>query len=283
MKRFILLFAVFCTMTCGFAQSRSNTNTAKEVKEVREMIDSLADAHDTQREAVYALMEETMMAVVDSLVETGMYMNALDLLDSIQVNWKNITGSEPSPRIYLSKGDIQMQLEEWRELAKTTEECLSLHKTDITDKVAGIMYSMQGSAYKNLKEYQKAIRAYEEGSYYYTKTGEVGSQADMLCSMANCYAKIGKYTMASSFYEKGFNKFLEYFGTTRSYLLRNGLYVSDAYKKAVLGVFGAHLFGMAVFEQDYGSRLESQEYLLMAAHCGNASAKSEYQRIYGNK
>ena len=277
MKRFVLLFAVFCTMTCGFAQSRSNTYTAKEV---REMTDSLTD---TQREAVYALTEEIMMGVVDSLAETGMYMKALDLLDSIQVNWKNTTGREPSPRIYLSKSNIQMQLEEWGELAKTTEECLSLHKTDITDKVAAIMYSLQGNAYRNLKEYQKAIRAYEEGSYYYTKTGEVGSQADMLCSMAICYAKIGKYTMASSFYEKGFNKFLEYFGTTRSYLLRNDLYVSDAYKKTVLGLFGAHLLNMAIFEQDYGSRIESQEYLLMAAHCGNTGAKSEYQRIYGNR
>lgn len=283
MKRFILLFAVFCTMTCGFAQSRSNTNTAKEVKEVREMIDSLADAHDVQREAVYAFMEETMIAVVDSLVETGMYMNALDLLDSIQVNWKYITGSEPSPRMYISKGNILNHLEEWGELVKTTEECLSIHKEDITDRIAALMYSMQGSAYRNLKVYQKAIRSYEEGAYYYTKIEDSGSQGDMLCSMAACYAKIGKYTMAFSFYEKGFNKFLEYFGTTRSYLLRNDLYVSDVYKKAVLGVFGAHLFGMAVFEQDYGSRLESQEYLLMAAHCGNAGAKSEYQRIYGNK
>ena len=275
MKRFILLLMACITMACGFAQNRSK---AEAVKSMREVTDSLTDE---QRDALFMLTEEIMLAGVDSIMNTGMFMKALDLIDSIQVNWKSFTGREPSPRMYISKGNILMHLEEWGELVKTTEECLSIHKEDITDRIAALMYSMQGSAYRNLKEYQKAIRSYEEGAYYYTKIEDSGSQGDMLCSMAKCYGELGKYTMASSFYEKGFNKFLEYFGTTRSALLRSNFYVNDSYKNTVLGVFAAHLFSMAVFEQDYGSRLDSKDYLLMSAHCGDSSARSEYQRIYG--
>ena len=275
MKRIILLLVVTFTMTCGFAQNRSKTES---MKEMREMTDSLTDE---QKDALFALTEDIMLARVDSIMNTGMFMKALDLMDSIQVNWKSFTGREPSPRMYRTKGLILMNLEEWAELVKTTEECLSVHKTGINDKESAILYSMQGTSYGNLKEYQKAIRSYEEGAYYYTKIGDSGSQGDMLCSMAKCYGELGKYTMAFSFYEKGFNKFLEYFDTTRSALLRNNLYVSDSYKKTVLGVFAAHLFSMAVFEQDYGSRLDSKDYLLMSAHCGDSSARSEYQRIYG--
>lgn len=274
MKRIILLFVVTLTMACGFAQSRSK---AEAVKSMREVTDSLTDE---QRDALFMLTEEMMLAGVDSIKNTGMFMKALDLIDSIQVNWKSFTGREPSPRMYLMKCNILMHLEEWRDLIRTTEECFSVHKSDINDRIAAIMNGMQGDAHRNLEEYREAIRSYEEGAHYYTRTEDIGSQGNMLCNMANCYGKLGKHTMASSFYEKGINKFLEYFGTTRSALLRSNFYVKDSYKQTVLGVFAAHLFSLAVYEQDYGSRLSSKEYLLMSAHCGDTTAKSEYQRIY---
>ncbi len=110
MKRFILLLMVTFTMACGFAQSRSK---AEAVKSMREMTDSLTDE---QRDALFMLTEEMMLAGVDSIMNTGMFMKALDLIDSIQVNWKSFTGREPSPRMYISKGNILMHLEEWVEL-----------------------------------------------------------------------------------------------------------------------------------------------------------------------
>lgn len=275
MKRFVLLLMACMTMACGFAQNRSR---AEVVKEMREVTDSLTDE---QKDVLFMLTEEMMLTGVDSIMNTGMFLKALDMIDSIQVYWKSFTGREPSPRMYVSKVNILMHLEEWVELVKTTEECLSVHKEDITDRIAAFMYRNQGCAYTELKEYQKAIRSFEEGAYYHTKMEETGNQGDMLCCMAKCYMELGKYTMASSFYEKGFNKFLEYFGTTRLALLRNNFSVRDSYKNAVLGVFAAHLFSMAVYEQDYGSKYDSKDYLLMSAHCGNPSARSEYQRIYG--
>ena len=274
MKRFILLLMATMTMAVSFAQSASK---AEATKEIRSVTDSLSEE---QKTAVFELTEAVMIAGVDSIMSEGRFMQALELIDTIQVNWKQLTGREPSPRMYLTKCNILMYLEEWRDLIRTTEECFSVHKSDITDRIAAIMNSMQGNAHRSLEEYREAIRSYEEGAYYYTRTEDIGSQGDMLCNMANCYGKLGKHTMASSFYEKGINKFLEYFGTTRSALLRSNFYVKDSYKQTVLGVFAAHLFSLAVYEQDYGSRLSSKEYLLMSAHCGNTTAKSEYQRIY---
>ena len=275
MKRFILLLIATFTMACGFAQ---NTNIKEACDKLKTVTDSLTE---DQKDELFNLAEQILITRVDSIMHEGIYMQALELMDSIQANWKALTGREPSPMMYLKKGNILMYLEEWRDLIKTTEECLSVHKSDINDRVAAIMYSMQGAAHRNLEEYREAIRSYENGSYYYTKTGDIGSQGDMICSMANCYSELGKHTMASSFYEKGINKYLDYFGTSRSALLRSNFSVKDSYKQSVLGVFAAHLFCLAVYEQNYGSRLNSKNYLLMSAHCGDKTAKSEYQRIYG--
>lgn len=275
MKRFILLLVATFTMACGFAQ---NTNIKERKEQIKSVSDSLTE---DQKDALFDLTEQIIIAGVDSIMYEGRFMQALELMDSIQVKWKTLTGREPSPSMYLIKGNILMHLEEWRDLIKTTEECLSVHKSDITDMIAAIMYRMQGSAHLNLEEYREAIRSYENGSYYYTKTGDLGSQGDMICCIAKCYGELGKHTMASSFYEKGINKFLDYFETSRSALLRSNFSVKDSYKQTVLGVFAAHLFSLAVYEQNYGSRLNSKDYLLMSAHCGDEMAKSEYQRIYG--
>ena len=268
----LVLFILLMLPVAVFSQSPNKEETKSDLLSLTE----------EQKDSLFLLTEEYMINGIDSVMNEGRFMQALELINYIQVNWKNITEQELSPRMYLKKGVILQYLEEWRDLVKTTEECLSIHKGDISDKIAAIMYGMQGNAHRNLEEYQKAIRSYEEGLYFYAETGDLGSQGDMLCSMALCYGKLGKHTMASSFYEKGINKFLEYFDISRSALLRSNFSVKDdPYKQTVLGVFAAHLFSLAVYEQNYGSNLNSMDYLLMAAHCGISTAKSEYDRIFG--
>lgn len=264
-------------MTMAFSSAQIQ-NKAEVREEIMSETDSLSEE---QKDAIFSLVENVMISSVDSIMNEGRFMQALELADSMQANWKNMTGRDPSPKMYLTKGIILMHLEEWKELVKTTEECLSIHRETINERIAAIMCSMQGNAHRNLEEYREAIRSYEDGVYYYNKTGDIGSQGDLLCSMAICYMELGKHTMASSFYKKGIDKYLEYFGTSRSALLRSDFSMKDPYKQTVLGVFAAHLFGLALFEHDYGSRLDSKDYLLMSAHCGNTTAKSEYQRIYG--
>lgn len=254
------------------------TNKSQLKEKIQNYTDSLSE---DQKETLFNLTEEIFLIGIDSIVADGRYLYAVELMDSMQNNWENLIGKAPSPRTYLTKGNILMHLEEWRELVKTTEECLAIHRETINERMAAIMCVMQGNAHRNLEEYREAIRSYENGAWYYNKTGDIDCQGDMLCSMAKCYMELGKYTMALSFYKKGMDKYFGYFGTTRSELLRNHFIVKDPYKQIVLGVFAAHLVCLAVYEQDYGTRQAMKEYLLMAAHCGSDFAKSEYERIFG--
>ena len=99
--------------------------------------------------------------------------------------------------------------------------------------------------------------------------------------MAYCYEQLGKNVLASSFYDKGFEKYLEYFNVSRTMLLKSRIEETESLRRSNLHMFSCHLYDMAVREQNLGNRRASQEYLLMSAHCGNEQAISEYNRIYG--
>ena len=219
---------------------------------------------------------------VDSIVAEGPYLHAMEQLDSVEKNYQHLFGCHPSELFYMNKTSILFSMEEWEKMVETVERYKELYCDRFTDGVAAVMFSMQGHAYRQLEEYLEAIRSYENGAHYYNKKGDIGSQGDMLCNMARCYLKLGKYTIASRFYDNGIDKFLEYFGTTRSALLKRDFNVKDSYKQKVLAVFADHLYSLAVYEQNHGTRQVMRKYLLMAAHCGNDLAKSEYKRIFGH-
>ncbi len=253
--------------------SASSQNTQNQ-----EPLDTLQQERE---ELVQTVVEQVVLQAVDSIMEEGMYMKALEILDSLQANRKRKTGTEPSPQMYLRKGQIYMQMEEWQQLIAVTNECIKYHNETMPDEMAAVMYSMQGMGYKYLEDYKNAIRSYESAVGFYSIIEEYGSVGDMLCSIAYCYDKSGKPSTASSFYEKGLMKFLQYFNITKKQLIQSNLKVDESYKESILRVFAAHLLIMAIHEQDNGDKLASKEYLLMSAHCGNSTARSEYQRIYG--
>ncbi|MBO7432658.1 MAG: hypothetical protein J6U13_02780 [Salinivirgaceae bacterium] len=228
-----------------------------------------------------AYMEYSFYAAslkVDSLIEKGMYMSALETTDSLLIIWKNNTKKQPPIDLYMSKCKVLSYLEEWNDLIETTKECLTFYNNE-TKLYTSVLYSMQGFAYRSVKDYNNAVRAYE-ASMSYSKN-DIGNEANMLCNMAYCYESIGKSTLAGTLYNKGFNKYLEYFKISRTDLLKNKVSVTSSFKETALGVFGCHLYNMAVFEQNYGTKVLSKEYLLMSANCGNEEAQSEYDRIYG--
>lgn len=275
MKRALFLFLMLSFVTFCYAQKTV-------IDEVKDRLQDVTNPLTEDEKAVmFSFMEEEMVSIINSAEKEGRYIQALDLIDSLKITWLNLTGAPLPWLIYLTKASIQMKLEEWRGLIVTTDECLTIHKDDILDKGTAIMYDMQGLGYAQLENHREAIRSYENGIKYYTELGELGNQGDMFCRMAHCYASLEKYSIASSFYKKGLERYLSYFGTTRSALLRSDFYVKDPYIQTVLSVFASQLFSMAVFEQDYGSKSASKEYLLMSAHCGNETARSEYLRIYG--
>ena len=275
MKRILLL--CITSLVIAFANAQSDDKVS-----AKEKIDAITDTLTVeQKESIYHLIEEVLIQKVDSAIDEGRFMNALEIIDSLRSNWKYITGREVSPMIYLKKNIILMNLEEWEELNENASECFSIHKNNLTDNIAAILRSSQGMACRNLSQYKEAIGAYEKAMAYYTKLADLGSQGGQLCDMANCYVKLNKQLMASDLYNKGMEKYLEYFGITRSQLLKERFTVTDSFKKTVLRTFAVHLYGMAVLEEEKGNRTASKDYLLMSAHCGYETALSEYQRIYG--
>lgn len=286
MKRLFLFLLATLTMTAVLAQ-RINTPSSGDkeagINNDLEVWESLKDSlSEEQMEVLCSLTESVMLTVVDSVMNEGRYMEALENLDSLQMYWKRYFGKNVSPKVYHLKAIILNSLEEWQEVIKTTEECFAIYKTEVPIEQAAAIYGLQGSAHRMLREYLAAIRSYENALKYYVKNGEDLRQCDVLCNMAYCYGELGKHTMASSFYQKGIGKYLECFKTTRAALLKGKFNVNDPNKQLDFKLFALHLFYMAVYEQDLGNKLESKEYLQMSAHCGFEDAKKEYQRLYGN-
>ena len=277
MKKCFMLLVVCATMGTCFAQIHDKADFREQIVAAT---DSLSEE---QKEVLFSLFEDMMISRVDSVKNEGRFMQALEITDSMLAKAKTMMRRNPSPRMYITKMIILMQLEEWRDLIKTTEECLSIHRETANDRITAQVYSMQGNAHRNLDEYQEAIRSYENGAYYFNNIANNEGNGNMLCNMAYCYMKLTKHSTAFSLYKKGIDKYLEYFGTTRSALLKKDLVVNDSYEQTVLSVFSYHLLDLALFEQKYGSSLKFEEYLLMSAHCGNTNVKSAYQRVDGDK
>ncbi|MBQ5980767.1 MAG: tetratricopeptide repeat protein [Prevotella sp.] len=245
-------------------------------QDLRQELDSLPSE---QRELALYFAEKALGSMIDSLETEGRYTQALEVVDSIVYRWEtNLKQSAPA-MFYIRKLSILQHIEEWDDIITTADKCLEVHKFNLTEGQNALTYSVRGNAYRNTGKYRQAIKSYENALRFYSDN--IGDQANMLCNMATCYQKLQKLSTAQGLYEEGLNKFLEYFNTTRSYLLRNNISVSESYKKAVLGVFSAQLVQMAIYEQEYGSRSAMKEYLLMAVHCGSDYARREYDRIFG--
>lgn len=264
MKKIVFLFL----MMLPVAVSGQNQN-------LKQGLDSLSSE---QRELALYLAENVLVSMIDSLETEGRYTQAIEAIDSIVYKWETVLEQAAPAQFYIEKLCILQHIEEWDEIIKTADKCLEVHEFNLTEGQKGLTYSVRGDAYRNNEEFRQAIKSYENALRFYNNNGD---QANMLCNMASCYKEIGKLSTAQRLYDDGLKKFLEYFNTSRSYLLRNNIRVDDSYKKAVLGVFGAQLIQMAIYEQEYGSRSAMKEYLLMAVHCGSDFAKREYDRIFG--
>ena len=278
MKRGLFLFLFVSFFTIGYAQK----TVQEEAKEnFPALTDSFTEGQKDFANIFMEYMEYVSVSAIDSIKNEGRYMQALDKIDSLQVKWEALTGSPLPWRVYLSKVEIQMSLEEWKDAIATVEECFIIHKDDIPDWGVSMLYEDLGRGYLNLKEYREAIRSYENVINYYIDLDELDSLGDIYCSIAYCYKRLGKYNLANSFYKKGLDKYLNYFGTTSPVLLKSNFHVQDSYKQTNLNLFALHLYDMAVLQHEYGNRSASKEYLIMSAHCGNEDARREYLRRYG--
>ena len=122
MKKCFMLLVVCATMGTCFAQIHDKADFREQIVAAT---DSLSEE---QKEVLFSLFEDMMISRVDSVKNEGRFMQALELTDSMLAKAKTMMRRNPSPRMYITKMIILMQLEEWRDLIKTTEECLSIHR-----------------------------------------------------------------------------------------------------------------------------------------------------------
>lgn len=102
----IVLFILLMLPVAVFGQK----SASQAKKEIQNYTDSLSD---DQKGALFALTEEVFLISVDSLIANGQYLDAVELMDSIEYNWKYLTGYNPSERFYMTKTNTLQYLEEW--------------------------------------------------------------------------------------------------------------------------------------------------------------------------
>ena len=286
----ILLLAIMPFV--GLAQEPGQPQTRQDTpsKENEELLKYFEGLPQEQQEGLANLMfnfaEQVVVVVVDSLLEEGMYMQAIELLDGSMVKWAKDTGGLPvPPMIYLKRLQINRYMEEWQQVINDADSCIAsinYYQDPKYRSMAALVYKSQGDGYRYIEDYKNAIRPYENAVGLYKVLGELIDQGDALCSIANCYDLLGKTNTAAKFYENGLSKYLQGFDISEKRLLQKDLVSADENKQNDINLFGLHLLRMAVFEEERGNKMKSKDYLLMSAHCGLDVARSEYQRLYGN-
>jgi tetratricopeptide (TPR) repeat protein len=282
MKKFLILLLALMPFV-GVAQEPEQPQSRQDTpsKEDEELINYFAGLSQEQREE---LLESSIVFVVDSLLEEGMYMQAMEGLDNVVVGWKK-TGKPAPPMIYLKRLQINRYMEEWQQVINDADSCIAsinYYQDPKYRSMAALVYKSQGDGYRYIEDYKNAIRPYENAVGLYKELGVLIDQADALCSIANCYDLLDKTNTAAKFYENGLSKYLQAFGISEKRLLQQDLVSADESKQNDINVFGLHLLRMAILEEKRGNNMKSKDYLLMSAHCGLDVSRSEYQRLYGN-
>lgn len=243
---------------------------------------SVADSlTDNQTEKLITRGEFMFLVDIDSMINEGQYLHALELMDVVEKNYPRLLGRYPSQLFYSDKVKILHSLEEWQQVVEAVDRYKEIYKGEFIDNIAATMFDSQGMAYWKMKKYWKAIASFEEGVSYYIKTGDIASQGNLYCSIGMCYMELEKSAISFKFYNKGISKFLDYFDTTPSALVKHDIRVKGTVRQTALDLFSAHLGLLAGYEMVYGTRQDVHDHLLMASHCGNDAAKKEYKRIFG--
>lgn len=277
MKRYIVTFFLFMLSLISL-NSNAQKISEDQISQFQQQFDSLSPE---QKKMVFDVVEIYLFNGIDSLINEGMYMQALENIDSTQVKYETVFGRKLPPYLYVIKANILSNFEDWEKMLSTTVECIKYHKDSMSDREAAMVYKLQGEAFYNMKVYLSAIQSYESSMSKFNVLGEKDSQGDILIRMATCYEEIGKSTLALTLYEKGVDRFLDYLGTTRANLIQKNFFVTDSRKKIVRDLLAVNLYHIAVFYQEIGDKTTSKEYLIMSKNCGCRLANSEYERIYG--
>ena len=153
---FVLMLLPMCSSVSAHGQNKA---------EFREKFLDLTDTLTTEeKDSLFSILNSVTLDFIDYNLNEGSYCQALEFIDSIQGNWKYLTGQDVSIPIYLKRALVLVQFEEWEKLIELTDECLSTHKRDMKEPELAVIYNMQGLSHLSLKEYQEIL---EDKLMYY--------------------------------------------------------------------------------------------------------------------
>lgn len=222
--------------------------------------------------------ELTIIERVDSIMEAGLYMEALELINSYHLRLKTSEGRDLPQVIYLQKCKALHYMEEWDELVKVVDDCLQAYGNLNDESFLSYLYYLQGYAYMNMENYRSSICSLEHMIPYSMKTGHLSDVAMAYSGIAFCYKEMDRLSAAFSFYEKACSVYMKNFNVSRSYLLKHKLCASDTNKdRHSISLFASCLFDMALLKMKNGEFALAKEYFRMSANCGNKSAQA-YER-----
>ena len=156
---FVLMLLPMCSSVSAHGQNKA---------EFREKFLELTDTLTTEeKDSLFSILNSVTLDFIDYNLNEGSYCQALEFIDSIQGNWKYLTGQDVSIPIYLKRALVLVQFEEWEKLKELTGECLSTHKRDMKEAELAVIYNMQGLSHLSLKEYHPRLVILEDKLMYY--------------------------------------------------------------------------------------------------------------------
>lgn len=276
-KNVLLILATFFSISLSantLNDKVSNTTILKSALEQQDTtnieIDKLA----------LCMLTDTLINQIDSLKEIGAYYRILDITEQIESSWEKYPNSYAPIELYLQKGCVLMDLEDWNGLSASMEKAITIYQDNEEYRPAvRLLYDMAGMAKRMLEDYTKAIRNYEL-ELLLCEENDLGNQGNSLCNLAICYYNLEKYSIAQTFFDKGFEKYFTLFDTTKKKLLKKKCIAKNELQRIHIGVFGAMLMQRAILAETLKDDVNKHDYILMSANCGDETAKEEYNRIY---
>ena len=114
---FVLMLLPMCSSVSAHGQNKA---------EFREKFLELTDTLTTEeKDSLFSILNSVTLDFIDYNLNEGSYCQALEFIDSIQGNWKYLTGQDVSIPIYLKRALVLVQFEEWEKLSSKIMESAS--------------------------------------------------------------------------------------------------------------------------------------------------------------
>ena len=102
---FIMMLLPMCSNVSALGQ-----NKAELRKDFLELTDTLTTE---EKDSLFSILNSVTLDFIDYNLNEGCYFQALEFMDSLQGNWKYLTGQDVPTQIYFKKALVLVQFSEW--------------------------------------------------------------------------------------------------------------------------------------------------------------------------